>query len=69
MSIGGGSVGRKNATGRIEAFSDGVFAITLLIIPSRISSSVATSSALCPFISSHSDPSGGVSYTYLLRAR
>jgi hypothetical protein len=46
-----------------------VFAITLLIIPSRISSSVATSSALCPFISSHSDPSGGVSYTYLLRAR
>ena len=34
MSIGGGSVGRENDTGRIEAFSDGVFAIaiTLLII-------------------------------------
>ncbi len=34
MSIGGGSAGRDNDTGRIEAFSDGVFAIaiTLLII-------------------------------------
>lgn len=34
MSIGGGSVGRDNNTGRIEAFSDGVFAIaiTLLVI-------------------------------------
>ena len=34
MSIGGGSAGRDNGTGRIEAFSDGVFAIaiTLLII-------------------------------------
>jgi uncharacterized membrane protein len=34
MSIGGGSVGRESDTGRIEAFSDGVFAIaiTLLII-------------------------------------
>jgi uncharacterized membrane protein len=34
VSIGGGSVGRENETGRIEAFSDGVFAIaiTLLII-------------------------------------
>src|SRR5919112_4970826 len=34
MSIGGGSVGGENATGRIEAFSDGVFAIaiTLLVI-------------------------------------
>ena len=34
MNIGGGSAGRDNDTGRIEAFSDGVFAIaiTLLII-------------------------------------
>jgi uncharacterized membrane protein len=34
VSIGGGSAGRHNDTGRIEAFSDGVFAIaiTLLII-------------------------------------
>ena len=34
MSIGDGSAGRHNDTGRIEAFSDGVFAIaiTLLII-------------------------------------
>jgi len=34
VSIGGGSAGRDNGTGRIEAFSDGVFAIaiTLLII-------------------------------------
>jgi uncharacterized membrane protein len=34
MSFGGGSVGRENDTGRIEAFSDAVFAIaiTLLII-------------------------------------
>jgi uncharacterized membrane protein len=34
VSIGGGSAGRDNDTGRIEAFSDGVFAIaiTLLII-------------------------------------
>ncbi len=34
MSIGGGSAGRDNDTGRIEAFSDGVFAIaiTLLVI-------------------------------------
>ena len=34
MSIGDGSAGRDNDTGRIEAFSDGVFAIaiTLLII-------------------------------------
>ena len=34
MSIGGGSAGRDNDTGRIEAFSDEVFAIaiTLLII-------------------------------------
>ena len=34
MSIGGGSGGRESDTGRIEAFSDGVFAIaiTLLII-------------------------------------
>ena len=34
MSIGGGPAGRDNDTGRIEAFSDGVFAIaiTLLII-------------------------------------
>ena len=34
MSIGGGSAGRETDTGRIEAFSDGVFAIaiTLLII-------------------------------------
>ena len=34
MSIGGGSAGRDSDTGRIEAFSDGVFAIaiTLLII-------------------------------------
>ena len=34
MSIGGGSAGRETDTGRIEAFSDGVFAIaiTLLVI-------------------------------------
>src|SRR5918993_840126 len=34
MSIGGGSAGRDNDTDRIEAFSDGVFAIaiTLLVI-------------------------------------
>jgi uncharacterized membrane protein len=34
VSIGGGSAGRNNDTGRIEAFSDGVFAIaiTLLVI-------------------------------------
>jgi len=34
VSIGGGSAGRDNDTGRIEAFSDGVFAIaiTLLVI-------------------------------------
>jgi uncharacterized membrane protein len=34
VSIGGGSAGRDNDTGRIEAFSDAVFAIaiTLLII-------------------------------------
>ncbi len=34
MSIGSGSAGRESDTGRIEAFSDGVFAIaiTLLVI-------------------------------------
>jgi uncharacterized membrane protein len=32
VSIGGGSAGRDNDTGRIEAFSDGVFAIAITLL-------------------------------------